>query len=229
MDEADLRAARTRLGALVRRIRRTADLSQRQLAHALGVSIGAVAEAETGRRDLPATVLARAAGLAGLRLGLLDADGREVVGMTPHGVRDRADRRYPAHLDVRDGEQDWWHGNERYSRERPWYTFDRDRAYRDRFRQAMGTPSDHQEPRPGDSPAVRARVRRAVALLEADERRAAAVAERRRLGIVFDGADDPVCTCPAACEELLFAEEPLPARLQAVPHVQDCVCRCDIA
>lgn len=217
------------VGSLVRRIRRNADCSQRELANRLEISATAVAQAETGARDLPATVLARAAGLAGLRLGLLDADGREVVGMTPDGVRDRADRRYPAHLDVRRGEQDWWHGVERYSRARPTYTFDRNRHYRDWAWRSTGAPSDHPRPRPGDDPAVRASVRKAAALIEAEDRRAAAVAERRRLGIVFDGADDPVCTCPAACEELLFAEEPLPARLQAVPHREDCTCRCDIA
>jgi len=71
------------LGPLLRRIRRMADCSQRELARRLGLSATAVAQAETGVRDLPTTVLIRAAGLAGLRLGLLDAGGRELPGMTP--------------------------------------------------------------------------------------------------------------------------------------------------
>lgn len=95
------------------------------------------------------TVLARAAALAGLRLGLLDASGREVAGMTPDAVRDRRGRLFPAHLDVRHGDEGWWHGDERYSRTPPWYTFDRGRPLRDRFREAAGAPADHQLPRPG--------------------------------------------------------------------------------
>ena len=48
------------LGALLRRIRRTADLSQRQLADALGVSRSTGARAELGERDMSVGHLARA-------------------------------------------------------------------------------------------------------------------------------------------------------------------------
>jgi transcriptional regulator with XRE-family HTH domain len=217
------------VSALLRRIRRTADLSQRELAGALDVSRSTVARAETGQRDLPATVLARAAELAGLRLGLLDADGAEVTGMSPDAVRDRAGRHFPAHLDVRRGDVDWWHGDERYSRERPRYTFDRDRSYRDRFRtRASSGPTDHLLPRPGDSLAVWAQVRKDVARLAEAERRAELAARQRRLGI-SSLATDPVCSCPDTCDELLFAEEPLSRRQQALPHADACACRCDIA
>src|SRR3954447_1421931 len=95
------------IGALLRRIRRTADLSQRQLADGLGVARSTVARAETGERDLPATVLARAAELAGLRLALGDGTGAEVAGMDPDAIRDAGGRHFPAHLDPRHGDI-WW-------------------------------------------------------------------------------------------------------------------------
>jgi transcriptional regulator with XRE-family HTH domain len=216
------------LGSLLRRIRRTADLSQRELAGALGVAASTVAQVETGARDLPAGVLARAATLAGLRLGLLDASGREVAGMTPDAVRDGRGRLFPAHLDVRHGDEDWWHGEERYSRTPPWYTFDRGRRLRDRFREATGTPADHQLPQPGDTPDDRARARRLAAVARQRERdregRARHGTEQRALDLVV-----LTCRCPAACDELLFGDEELCAGRRAVPHVDDCPCRCDIA
>lgn len=213
-----------RLGSLLRRIRRTADLSQRELAGALGIAASMIAQVETGARDLPAGVLARAAALAGLRLGLLDASGREVAGMTPDAVRDRCGRLFPAHLDVRHGDEGWWHGEERYSRPPPWYTFDRGRPLRDRFRDATGTPADHQLPRPGDSPDDRARARRLAAVARQRERRALAGTEQRCLSLL-----ELTCDCPAACDGLLFGDEELSAGRRAVPHVDDCRCRCDIA
>ena len=218
---------REQLGALVRRIRRAADLSQRELARALRLSNGAVAQAETGQRDLPATVLMRAAELAGLRLALVGDDGREVAGMAADAVRDRQGRHFPAHLDTRHGDVGWWHGPERYSREQPTYTFDRDRQARDARRAAAGTPPDHQQPRPGDSLADRRRARqdaaRARQRAAVDER----AAERRRLGVPDEWT--PTCTCPPGCDELLFAEAPLSPRHQAVPHLDECPCRCDVA
>jgi hypothetical protein len=102
-------------------------------------------------------VLARAAALAGLRLALLDAEGQEVPGMVDGSVRDEGGRRFPAHLDTRHGDVDWWHDDGRYSRVQPWYTFDRVRETRDHWRVRLGTPEDHQLPRPGDSPAERRR------------------------------------------------------------------------
>jgi hypothetical protein len=170
-------------------------------------------------------VLVRAAGLAGLRVGLLDEDGREVHGMASDAVRDRTGRHFPAHLDTRYGDQLWWHG-QRYSRERPWYTFDRRRDWRDEFRTADGTPPDHQLPRPGDSPPERRRARE-DAVRAAHRARVQAL---RRAGLLEVPEDpDLTCTCPSACEELLFPSAPLPARLNAVPHVVDCPCRCDLA
>jgi transcriptional regulator with XRE-family HTH domain len=219
--------ARELVAALVRRIRRNADLSQRDLASALGVAASTVARAESGARDLPATVLARAAAVAGLRLALMDAAGAEAPGMDPGAVTDRAGRRFPAHLDTRHGDEDWWHGSERYSRERPWYTFDRDRHTRDHFRGSRGAPADHQAPQAGDGPEARARARQDAAW-------AARAAEFRRQTeeLCRRGTRDawvPTCTCPAACDALLFPTTQLPAQQHAVPHVDDCACRCDIS
>ena len=121
------------LSGALRRIRRQADLSQRELARACGVSQSAVARAESGRRDFPAGALARAAELSGLHLVLLDAAGCEVPPMRGDAVRDMGHRRFPAHLDTRYSEEDWWHGAHRFAREQPWYTFDRDRRMRDRY------------------------------------------------------------------------------------------------
>ena len=88
------------LAGLVRRIRRTADLSQRELAARSGISKTTIAAAEVGSRDLGVTRLALLAEVAGLRLALLDAEGREVRGMDPGGPRDATRRRLPAHLDT---------------------------------------------------------------------------------------------------------------------------------
>jgi HTH-type transcriptional regulator/antitoxin HipB len=92
---------------MLRRIRRTADLSQRELAARIGISKSAVAAAESGRSGIDARALARAAELAGLRLALVDADGRETAGMDGDAVRDQAGRLYPAHLDTRHGDEEW--------------------------------------------------------------------------------------------------------------------------
>jgi transcriptional regulator with XRE-family HTH domain len=141
-------------GAL-RRIRRTADLSQRELAQAAGVGAAVISHVEAGRRGMTVDLLSRLASVAGLRLALLDTTGHEVPGMTDGAVRDEGGRRFPAHLDTRYGDVDWWHGRERYSRDQPWYTFDRVRETRDFWRGRLGTPDDHQIPQPGDAPAER--------------------------------------------------------------------------
>jgi transcriptional regulator with XRE-family HTH domain len=89
------------LSGALRRIRRIADMSQRDLAAAAAINPSTLAHAEAGTRDLPVQSLARAGALVGLRLALLDENGAPVDGMTPDGVRDRLGRRFPAHLDTR--------------------------------------------------------------------------------------------------------------------------------
>lgn len=203
------------LGGLLRRVRRVADLSQRDLAAATGVSASAIAHAERGSRDLPAGVLARAAELAGLRLVLIDARGAEVAAMADGAVRDMSGRRFPAHLDTRYADEGWWHDAHHYSRPRAWYTFTRDRRGRDERRIRNGTPDDHLVPQPGDSPAARRAARQ-----EAARRRSEAEWQRR-----LDAGELPplpawVCDCPPECPEDEAGTRPA--------HVDACECRCDL-
>jgi hypothetical protein len=107
------------------------------------------------------------------------------------------------------------------------YTFDRNRSVRDFRRASSGAPRDHQVPQPGDSPADRVLARKRAALARQAAWLAVYRAEQAPLG--FPQSFTPTCTCPAACDELLFASEPLTPRQRAVPHVDDCRCRCDIA
>ncbi|MGY1600689.1 helix-turn-helix domain-containing protein [Geodermatophilus sp. SYSU D00815] len=201
-------------GAL-RRIRRTADLSQRELAARLGVSTSAVAAAESGSAGPDARVLADAAELAGLRLARLDGEGHEVAGMADGAVRDLAGRRFPAHLDTRYGDEDWWHGDERYSRDQPWYTFDRVRRTRDFRRGRLGTPDDHQLPQPGDAPEERAAARARAARRRREEE-----LRRRWEAGELRGWPEWTCTCPPECAELDIGERPV--------HAEGCPCGCDV-
>jgi HTH-type transcriptional regulator/antitoxin HipB len=203
-------------GAL-RRVRRLADLSQRELARAIETSKSAIAAVEAGHAGFDARLLARAAALAGLRLALVDGDGREVAGMSSEAVRDQAGRFYPAHLDTRYGDDRWWYAVHRYDRPQPWYTFDRDRSARDSDRRHSGTPDDHQLPQPGDSPAERAEARRLAAARRRHEAR-----ERAQARMLSLPVEDPwTCECPPRCQELDDHSGP-------PVHAADCPCRCDV-
>jgi transcriptional regulator with XRE-family HTH domain len=210
------------LPGILRRIRRTADCSQRELAERIGSSKTALAAAERGARDMPVSVLARAAASVGGRLSVLGAGGDELTPMDARAVHDGAGRRFPAHLDTRYGDQGWWHGPERYSRRRPTYTFDRNREFRDDRRRRTGVPPEHLQPQPGDPLAERAAERRQAARPRQDERR-----QRRLEGTrAADGSVDldwgTGCTCPAGCE---LAE----GRNEDLSHASSCACRCDVS
>ena len=206
------------LPGVLRRVRRIADMSQRELAVAVGISPSAVASAESGARDLPLSVVARIAEVAALRLSLVDRDGREIAGMAENSVRDAAGRRFPAHLDTRYSEDGWWHGPHRHHRTQPWYTFDRRRDLRDRYREWVGTPDDHQMPQPGDAPEQRAEERRRARWVAGKEER-----ERRFLaGELADVREAFFCTCPAECDHL-------DDRSSTPVHADGCRCHCDIA
>jgi len=115
---------------MVRRIRRMLDLSQRELAEGLGVAQARVARWETGTVSPDLETVVRLADLAGLRLTLVDAAGAAVEPMAGDALRDRAGRRFPAHLDGRDlGPVP--------------IRFLHRGAYRDLFRRHLGTPPDH--------------------------------------------------------------------------------------
>jgi transcriptional regulator with XRE-family HTH domain len=207
-------------GAL-RRIRRVADLSQRELAAACGVAPAVVAKAETGARDLPVRLLLRFATVAGFQLALVDEAGSVVTPMRSDTVRDAAGRLFPAHLDTRHGDEDWWGGPHRPRLPNPRYTFDRSRACRDAGRRSAPVPADHHLPEPGDSLADRAAARREEALRRHGARQEA----ERRARLATSGASAPDwgtgCTCPPGCE---YAEE----SNEDLTHAPGCACTCDV-
>jgi transcriptional regulator with XRE-family HTH domain len=205
------------LPGLVRRVRRLADLSQRELAERIQVPKSAIAAAESGARGLDSRVLARAAVVAGLRVALVDRHGEVVVGMSDAAVRDTAGRNFPAHLDTRHGDDRWWHDSEpRYDRRRPWYTFDRSREARDSRRRRDGVPSDHQLPLAHDSPEERAADRRLQRLRSAEARRSDSLSRS------LVRLDAFACDCPPSCEELDDRSGP-------PVHAPGCACLCDLA
>ena len=205
------------LPGVLRRIRRAADLSQRELADRLQLAKSSVGRAESGAAGMDVRTVARAASLAGLRLALVNTDGEEVGPMTADGARDMGNRRFPAHLDTRFGDERWWYDVHRYDRARPWFTFDRDRRARDAYRQRDGTPEDHHVPKAGDSPRERAdaRHREHLRRVAEEHRRRFEAGEFRQVGDWF------TCTCPPRCAELDdFSGRPV--------HADDCRCRCDV-
>lgn len=175
------------VAGVVMRIRRICDLSQRELASAVGLSQSQIARIESASRSVDVGSFQKMLVLAGLRLVVLDRDGAEVVPVPTDVVRDNADRRMPAHLDVRppfdpptavlvDG-----------YRHRPapeaWYHH---RVHRDRRRGELGIgPSDDQL------------TRREIAEHERALRTARLVRASRRASAML--ADD--CTCIPACWE----------------------------
>ena len=91
---------------LVRRARRAADLSQRDLAARVGVSQSTVARWETGQSSPTLYLVEQMLALSGLRLTLIDSAGEPVAPMREDAPRDRAGRRYPAHVDL--DALGWW-------------------------------------------------------------------------------------------------------------------------
>jgi transcriptional regulator with XRE-family HTH domain len=120
------------LTGIIRRVRRQADFSQRELAKYAQVSPSALAAFETGRRTPSLATLQRIFNAANFLLVAADAEGRLVVPLEVwQDTYDGAGRRYPAHLDtILDpvfGE--WWADG--YGLARPPETFRRNRAFRD--------------------------------------------------------------------------------------------------
>ncbi|WP_328822434.1 helix-turn-helix domain-containing protein [Micromonospora rubida] len=136
------------VAAVLRALRRQADLSQRELSARAGVPKSTIARIESGDAADPRlrTVerLVRAAG-GWLLVGRPGDRPPEVVPVpwVPHdGMRDEAGRRYPAHLDVwkvRDPKDwpgawwaEWWKlPPERWPRPVPAATYELNRQYRD--------------------------------------------------------------------------------------------------
>ena len=141
---------------LVRRIRRTLEVSQRGLAAILEVSQSVVARWETGRTSPRADVLDRMLRLAGLRASFHDVEtGAEVRPMRDDGARQHGGNRFPAHGDLT--ATGWWVPRRLQSTMAEYYVAqDRSRARRDPmvrclldphwrsiFREVWGTPDDH--------------------------------------------------------------------------------------
>jgi len=123
------------VAGIVRRVRRIADLSQRQLAKATGTSPSTVGRMEAGALVPAIRLLERVLGVAGLRLVVVDQGGRVVRPMADwDNTRDGAGRRYPSHLDtiLDPAPGEWW--ADRYGLARPPETFFRNRDVRDQMR-----------------------------------------------------------------------------------------------
>jgi transcriptional regulator with XRE-family HTH domain len=122
----------------LRAARALADLSQRELAEKAGLTQSVVARAEHSPHLARVGQFARLLETAGLRLLVLDNDGREFAPEVEEAAsrRDRGYRRYPAHLDVRPGSERWW-GREwpMFFGKTPKYTFDRARWRRNMERE----------------------------------------------------------------------------------------------
>jgi transcriptional regulator with XRE-family HTH domain len=141
MDDAALSNALPRVGeypaaGLVRRARRLADLSQRQMARLAGVAPSTIGKVESGRMSPSLELFQRLIGTAELCLVVIDRDRRLVLPMGESAdTRDGAERRYPSHLDTildpRPGE--WWADG--FGLARPPETFHRNRHTRDVLRQ----------------------------------------------------------------------------------------------
>jgi transcriptional regulator with XRE-family HTH domain len=122
----------------LRAARRLADLSQREFAEKTGLTQSVVARAEHSPHLARVDQFARLLETAGLRLLVVDDEGREFApeGEDAANRRDRGYRRYPAHVDVRPGTDGWWgDGWPMFFGKRPQYTFDRVRWRRDMERE----------------------------------------------------------------------------------------------
>jgi transcriptional regulator with XRE-family HTH domain len=120
------------VSGLVRKARRLADMSQREMARAAEVSQAAISKIEAGTLMPSMGLLQRVLGVAKLWLVAVDDEGRVVEPMKDwQDTRDGAGRRYPSHLDtILDPKPgDWW--GDVYGLTAPPETFRRDRGVRD--------------------------------------------------------------------------------------------------
>jgi HTH-type transcriptional regulator/antitoxin HipB len=132
------------LSGLLRRARRTAHLSQRELAARAGVAPSTVARAELATGEMLFSTILRLFAAAGMRLTVHDDTDVELVAMRTDGLRDRAGRRYAAHLDPEPTHRDGWqyYFPSRYYLPPPIAAQER-RTHRDERRTRHGTPTDH--------------------------------------------------------------------------------------
>lgn len=132
---------------LIRRVRRERDLSQRDLAGLLGLSQASIARLETGEVSPRMNVFQRLLRFAGYRVQVVGSEGRIAAPMDPDAVRDRGQRRLPAHLDPAPYGQFsdlWriaWQGAKRQKAKIGY----ENRELRDARRRLFGTLPDHPD------------------------------------------------------------------------------------
>jgi transcriptional regulator with XRE-family HTH domain len=132
MPETEISLGGYPLSEIIRRVRRTADLSQRELAKHANVSPATVGTLERGTGTPSLAVLQRVLQAANYQLVVIDEGGRLVLPLVVwQDTADGAGRRYPAHLDtILDPEfGEWWADG--FGLARPPETFRRNRAVRD--------------------------------------------------------------------------------------------------
>ena len=192
--------ARTALDVpgIIRRARRSADLSQRELAVQLGVGRSTVGRWESGEVLPDLEQFQRLLGLAALHLTVVDSDGGAVEPMADEAPRDGQRRRFPAHLDL--GETtDPLSGEPRLTTPH--------RPRRDRNRAAAAAPQRDHPPLEHF-------------LAERDRRRQVRHARalelvRRRLRFHPPPPEPSPCSCPMACEESAYCVPKCPCQYEA--------------
>lgn len=191
---------RVHVAGHIRRVRRWADLSQRDLAAGLGVSPAAVGRWETGG-PMSVAMFEQILAVAGLRIMIVEDDGpesRPTRPMRQDSVRDGGGRRYPAHLDVLPSSP----GDERWDRPRRDVYAPR-RTARDRKRlELREIQSDH--PTAVDvqfEKQVRFELKHMVRMERLERQR-----EYERAHGLTRPEPEPCC-CPIECEETRYCGE----------------------
>ena len=192
-----MRGAGDHVGRYVVRVRRLADLSQRELADQVGTTASTVCRIEAGSSAPTVELFEQILALADLRLVVIDTEGREVRPVSDDLVRDNQGRRFPAHLDVEPPDEvpyERW-ASPRYDRPpaRAWF---RHRASRDR----RAEQAPYRE-RAVDHPT------------HADLRSRARLMRGRQPVVDPPPRPDSECFCPDACFEALC--------------VSECPCQCE--
>jgi len=175
------------VSGIVRRLRRTSDLSQRDLARMVGIDQSQIARIEASHRGIDVQLFAQILEVGGMRPTIVDSRGVEITPVGHDVPRDNAGRRMPAHLDVLGpGELPYFAlRGPRYDRAKPRARYHHRRA-RDQRRTEVGTGPSDDQPTRSDIAAIE-RAARSARLMEASRRASALL------------VDD--CTCIPACWE----------------------------
>ena len=136
----------------LRTARRAADMSQRELASAAGVSRSLVARIETGKLTPRMDTYLRLLAVTRICLVAIHPDCSPVIPMGRDSMRDAAGRHFPAHLDVRavNGRYGgvWWYmGWDFDTHPLPLATFTRHRERRDYRRRRLDLAPHHIDER----------------------------------------------------------------------------------